>query len=200
MNTTKDINVKTIRFSTDTDSKIAKLTQRFGRSKLLLFNQMVDYFYRTKKDPLDISDEALRNTLVKNHDTYIRFIRTQEEKILIPVKDRTDQMIESQKKILERFNKQILDYNNDLLKAHKDLLEKSEAHRKNQQAQIQKFSETDQLMLNVYQRLQTREILKRSFLLILDSYIKARNSFGMTTPQVKRDELDKRTHKQVEML
>jgi len=41
---------------------------------------MVNYFHRTKKDPSDINDEILKNTLVKNHDTYIRFIRAQEAK------------------------------------------------------------------------------------------------------------------------
>jgi len=68
---TKDNYSKTLRFSAETDEKLGKLAQRFTLSKFQFFNKMVEYFHRTKKDPADINDEVLKNTLVKNHDTYI---------------------------------------------------------------------------------------------------------------------------------
>src|SRR5690606_5243673 len=57
-----------------------------GRPQRLVFAQMVDYFHRSKKDPKDVNDELLKNTLLKQHRDYIGFIRTQESDILIPIK------------------------------------------------------------------------------------------------------------------
>src|SRR3954468_16391690 len=97
----KDINIKTIRFPVTLDEKIIKLTKKFGRGKLEIFGQMLEYFNKTGKDPADINDDLLKNTLVKNHDTYIRFIRAQEEKLLIPIKVEIDRMVSSQIKIID---------------------------------------------------------------------------------------------------
>jgi len=84
---------KTVKYTEETDEKLQKLADQAGRTKREFFIQMVEYFHRTKKDPKDINDELLKKTLVKNHDTYIRFIRSQEEKVLIPVKVEVDRMI-----------------------------------------------------------------------------------------------------------
>ena len=66
---------KTVKYSEETDEKLQKLADQAGCAKRDFFIQMVEYFYRTKKDPKDINDELLKKTLTKNHDTYIRFIR-----------------------------------------------------------------------------------------------------------------------------
>jgi hypothetical protein len=170
-----DGHTKTLRFSDALDEKFGKLAQKLRRSKLQLFGLMVEYFHRTGKDPADISDELLKSTLVKNHDTYIRFIRSQEEKILIPVKVEVDRMIQSQIKILDFFN-------NHVLKTNKDLLN-------NQQAQVNKFTETDRLLKTINDKLESKESLKLKFLYILNNYSKARESFGFTTPAKEKDEL-----------
>ena len=183
---TKDNNTKTLRFPDDTDEKLGNLALKFGRGKQRFFEQMVDYFYRTKKDPADINDEQLKNTLIKNHDTYIRFIRAQEEKVLIPVKTEVDRMIQSQIKLLDCFNSQVL-------KANKDLLS-------NQQAQILKFKETEQLMKMIAEKLETRESLKLKFMYILNNYIKTRESFGFTTPAKEKEELVQLTRQQIAKL
>ncbi|HEY0244603.1 MAG TPA: BfmA/BtgA family mobilization protein, partial [Mucilaginibacter sp.] len=99
---------KTVKYTEETDEKLQKLADQAGRTKREFFIQMVEYFYRTKKDPRDINDELLKKTLAKNHDTYIRFIRAQEEKVLIPVKVEVDRMIQSQIKILDFFNNHVL--------------------------------------------------------------------------------------------
>lgn len=180
---TKDTNTKTLRFSDDIDEKLKNLAQKFGRGKQHFFEQMVNYFHRTKKDPTDINDEILKNTLVKNHDTYIRFIRAQEEKVLIPVKTEVDRMIESQIKILDCFNTQILKSNKDLLS--------------NQQMQVLKFKETDQLLKTILDKLVTTENLKLKFMYILNNYIRARDQFGMMTSAKEKDELIQETRQQV---
>ena len=174
---------KTIKYSDATDVKLQKLADAAGCTKREFFIRMVEYFYKTKKDPTDISDELLKTTLVKNHDTYIRFIRAQEEKILIPVKLEVDRMIQSQVKILDCFNTQILKANTDL--------------QNNQQAQISKFSETEKLLQIIAERLDTKEGLKTKFLHILNHYIKIRDTFSFTTPAKEKEELAQAARQQV---
>jgi hypothetical protein len=183
---TKDNYSKTLRFSTETDEKLGKLAQRFALSKFQFFNKMVEYFHRTKKDPADINDEVLKSTLVKNHDTYIRFIRAQEEKILIPVKTEVDRMVQSQIKILDCFNGQVL-------KANKDLLN-------NQQAQTEKLTETDKLLKAIAEKQDTKESLKLKFLYILNSYNKARENFGFATSAKEKEDLLLMTRQQITKL
>lgn len=197
MNTIKDINVKTIRFSPETDGKLGKLAERFRRSKLLLFSQMVDYFHRTKKDPLDVNDEALRNTLVKNHDTYIRFIRAQEEKILIPVQSEVERMIKSQKKILDRFNDQVLNFNNQQLAANEKLMERQQAQMTSQKLQEQRFKESDKILQSLYDRMDTKELLKRKFLAIFNQYLKNRDNITSLFPGKEKGELAEDVRQQI---
>lgn len=166
---------KSVRFPVAIHAKLLKIAEKLGRSQAEVFVQMVEYFSCTAKDPADIGDELLKRTLVKNHDTYIRFVRAQEEKILIPVKTEIDRMIRSQIKILDCFNGQIL-------KANKDLLN-------NQQAQIDKSKETDRLMKIIAEKLDTKESLKLKFQYILNHYIKTRENFGFTTSVKEKDEL-----------
>jgi hypothetical protein len=153
---TKDNYNKTLRFSVETDQKLGKAADSFGLSKFQFFNQMVEYFYRTKKDPADINDEILKKTLAKNHDTYIRFIRAQEEKILIPVKVELDRMVASQIKIIDSFNTQVL-------KANKEISE-------GQQLQNQQTEKLMQLIKGMYD---SKESLKKKFIYILNFFHKA---------------------------
>ncbi len=177
---------KTVKYTEETDEKLQKLADQAGRTKREFFIQMVEYFYRTKKDPKDINDELLKKTLVKNHDTYIRFIRSQEEKVLIPVKVEVDRMIQSQIKILDFFN-------NHVLKANKDLLS-------NQQAQVEQFTATDKLLKTITEKLETKESLKLKFLYILNNYSKARESFSFTTSAKDKEELVQQARQQIAKL
>ncbi|HZY35938.1 MAG TPA: BfmA/BtgA family mobilization protein [Mucilaginibacter sp.] len=168
----EDLNIKTIRFPVETDNKLIKMADKFGRSKINLFKQMVDYFYRTKKDPLDVNDELLKNTIIKGHQNLTGFIKTQEQTLLIPMKLDVDRMIGSQIKILDCFNKQILEHNQ---------------HSSQQQ--------TD-LIKQINQMLQAKEQLKTKFIYLLDGYIKA----SMTLSAKEKEELLKRTREQVKLL
>jgi hypothetical protein len=153
---TKDLNIKTIRFPIALDDKLVKLARKFRRGKLEMFGQMVEYFHRTGKDPSDIADELLKSTLIKNHDTYIRFIRAQEEKILIPVKAEVDRMVASQVKIIDSFNGQVLKANRDILAG-----------------QARQVTETASLLKTITDKLDNKESLKIKFLYILNHYSKA---------------------------
>lgn len=146
---------KSVRFTDATNQQFTGLSLRLGRDKRIIFRQMVEYFHRTKKDPADINDELLKNTLIKNHDTYIRFIRVQEEKMLIPIKTEVDRMVNSQVKIIDSFNGQVLKANRDILAG--------------QQAQGQ---QVEKLLQTIMDKLDNKESLKLKFLYILNHYSK----------------------------
>jgi hypothetical protein len=181
-----DENIKSIRYTVSADTKLNTIALKLGRTKRQLFIQMVDYFHKSKKDPADINDELLKNTLLKNHKEYIGFIKTQETELLIPAKLDMVRMIDSQKKLLDCFNNQVLRHNESLLK--------------NQQEQSSKFSETDQLMRSILGRLNTKDQLKKNFMYILDSYIKVRESFGFRTSAKEKEELIYHSREQVKNL
>jgi hypothetical protein len=150
---------KSIRFPLAIHDKLLKLCERLGRNQSEVFIQMVEYFYRTKKDPADINDELLKTTLFKNHDNYIRFIKAQENTLLIPIKTEVDRMIQSQIKIIDFFNMHVL-------KANKDILS-------GQQAQGQSI---DNLLKIISDKLDTKESLKLKFLFILNHYSKVNSN------------------------
>lgn len=166
----EDPNVKNIRFPIETDDRLIKLAERFGRTKLGLFKQMVDYFYRTKKDPLDTNDELLKAAIGKSYHGLTGFVKTQEKELLIPMRVEIDRMIGSQKKILDCFNTQILQHNQQQSDALKQ----------------------------VTQSLQAKEQLKIKFLYILEQYNKAREQSGLTA--IAKEELIKKAKGQVKLI
>ena len=107
----EDINVRSVRYPVVVDQKFEKIALKLGRTKRQVFIQMVDYFYKSKKDPMDLNDELLKNTLLKNHQQYIGFIKTQENILLVPMKTLMDKIGESQQQIINRFNTEVLTHN-----------------------------------------------------------------------------------------
>ncbi len=95
-------------------------------------------------------------------------------------------MVQSQIKILDCFNTQIL-------KANKDLVA-------GQQTQVSKFSETEKLLKVIAEKLDTKENLKSKFLYILNQYSKARESFGFTTSAKDKEDLLQAARQQVSKL
>ena len=181
-----DINVRSVRYPVTVDQKFEKIALKLGRTKRQVFIQMVDYFYKSKKDPLDLNDELLKNALMKNHQQYIGFIKSQENMLLVPIKTEMDRVSESQAKIIERFNTQILKANSDLLN--------------NQHALAQKLTGIDALMETISKNQKRKENLKKQFLFILEGYIKSREAFGMMTSGREKDELIAVTRSQISLL
>jgi len=182
----EDINVRSVRYPVAVDQKFEKIALKLGRTKRQVFIQMVDYFYKSKKDPLDLNDELLKNALMKNHQQYIGFIRNQENMLLIPIKTEMDRIFVSQGKIIESFNAQVLKANTDLLN--------------NQHALAQRLTGIDALMNTISKSQKSKEHLKKQFLFILDSYIRSRDAFGMMTSGREKDELIALTRSQVSLL
>lgn len=173
---------KSIRFPVIAHDKLIKLSEKFKRNQSLLFVQMVEYFYRSSKDPLDIGEEQLRKALSRNHDAYTSFIKSQEKVLLIPMRVEMERMIKNQEQIVSFFNDQVL-------KANKSLLE-------NQQIQIKAIAESEKMIKVLYQDREIKRILQQKFLIILDTYIKNRENLGSFKTKEK-EELVELARKQI---
>lgn len=178
--------LRTVKYSVSDDVKFEKIALKLGRSKRLVFSQMVEYFYRSKKDPTDLNDELLKNTILKGQKEYIGFIKTQETELLIPIKRDSARMIETMKKIIDRFNGQILKNNDEMLS--------------NQSAQAKRLGTLHEVVSNIEMKIITKERLKKNFMLILNSYIRERERMGMMTSGKEKEELAEQTRKQIELL
>lgn len=181
----EDLNTKSIRFSEETNQKLLGLASKLGLTKRELLVKMVEYFYRTKKDPADINDELLKNTLSKSHKTYMSFIKAQEDLLLIPMKQSMDKMIANQRDIVKYFNEQVLGANKTLLQNQADLQ--------------QTVNGTEKLMKMISASLDQKERLKGKFLHILTSYVRSREELGSFKGREK-EELLEQTKKQIENL
>jgi hypothetical protein len=182
----EDINVRSVRYPVVVDQKFEKIALKLGRTKRQVFIQMVDYFYKSKKDPMDLNDELLKNTLMKNHQQYVGFIKTQENMLLVPMKTIMDKIGESQRQIIERFNTEVLTHNVDVLN--------------NQHALASMFGEIGRLMEAILQSQKNKEILKAQFISILEVYIKSREAFTLMTPGREKEELIAVAKEQVKLL
>ena len=182
----EDINVRSVRYPVVVDQKFEKIALKLGRTKRQVFIQMVDYFYKSKKDPMDFNDELLKNTLLKNHQQYIGFIKTQENMLLVPMKTLMDKIGESQRQIIDFFNKEVLTHNVDVINNQYDL--------------AGMMAEVARLMEAILQSQKSKETLKAQFMSILEAYIKAREAFTMMTAAREKEELITTTKKQVTLL
>lgn len=191
-NTKRTETLSTIKFDRQTAVKMDRIALKLGRPKRLVFAQMVDYFHRSKKDPLDVNDELLKNTLLKQHKDYIGFIRTQENDLLIPIKREVDRMTRSQKNIVDFFNGQ-QKHNKAVLEVDRDMLDGQK-----------RLTDIIKLAIGsldgISESLATKESLKEQFRNILENYIRTRDSFGMMTSAKEKDELVRSVKKQIDLL
>lgn len=182
----EDINVRSVRYPVAVDQKFEKIALKLGRTKRQIFIQMVDYFYKSKKDPMDLNDELLKNTLMKNHQQYVGFIKMQEQMLLVPIKSLIEKIGESQRQIIDRFNTSVLHHNVDVLNNQQDL--------------AAMMAEIGRLMETILRTQTDKETLKAQFLSILEAYIKAREAFTMMTSAREKEELIAMAKKQVTLL
>src|SRR3546814_9814787 len=105
----KDVNVKSVRYPLAVDQKFEKVALKLGRTKRQIFIQMVDYFYKSKKDPADLNDEVLKKELSSGIHRIISFIRQQENELLVPIYSEVQEL-------------------NATTRQHARLLERSEEH------------------------------------------------------------------------
>jgi hypothetical protein len=182
----KDDNVKTIRFPLKTDEKLQAIANKCGLTKLDCFVHMVDYFYKSKKDPRDLNDELLKNAINKKTDNIIAFIKTQEQELLIPMKKESERMIASQVKIVESFNQHIIKHNDEQKMASA--------------AQAASISNIAEYLRRFDTAQYDKKRLKTMFSSILEFYINSREQMGMMTKQADKDALVQNVRQQVNNL
>jgi len=178
--------IKTLRFSISVDEKLQKVALKSGLTKLDFFIAMVDYFFKSKKDPRDLNDEVLKKEINKKTDNIIGFIKTQEEELLRPMKKDGERMIAAQGKIINFFNENIIKHNDE-----------QKAASKIQSSNIGKIAE-------YLQKLDTsqydKKALKAKFSDLLEYYIKSREQISGFSKQAEKDELASHVRQQVKNL
>jgi len=183
---TKDLNVKTIRFPVTSDQKLQKLADKCGLTKLDFFIAMVEYFYKSKKDPRDLNDEMLKTELMKRTDVIVSFQKVMERDLLIPLKKDGEKIIKVQTNIVALFNESIVKQNNQ----HTDALV-------DQSGKLERIAA-------FLQKMDTASLQKKNFILkfseILEYYIRTRESLGMVARQVDKDNLVKNVRQQLQNL
>lgn len=168
----KDTN--SIRYPQDIDVKMDKLAKGFGRSKKELFCQMVDYFYRSKKDPADPGDEVLKKELSSGINRILSFIRQQEKDFLLPVFSDVGLLkttASKQGEVLESIGRHLI----------------QESKKTGIIAERSEHLLTGLKM--IISRQAAKDTLKQQFSELLEYYITQREEMGWTTSTVKKEEL-----------
>ncbi|WP_461790493.1 BfmA/BtgA family mobilization protein [Pedobacter sp.] len=178
--------LRTVKYSISDDIKFDKIAGKLGRSKRQVLSQMIDYFYRSKKDPIDVNDELLKNTILKGQKDYIGFIRTQEADLLIPIKRDATSIVELLKKMVFAFNSQVLKYNEQVLS--------------NQTNQAKGLSSVYETLGYIEKKIEAKATLKQKSMNILNHYIRERDSLGLISSAREKEELARQARTEMELL
>ena len=178
--------LRTVKYSVQDSVKFEKVAGKLGRSKRLVLSQMIDYFYRSKKDPIDLNDELLKNTILKGQKEYIGFIRTQETELLIPIKRDVTSIVELLKKVVFSFNNQVLKYNDQVIL--------------NQTKQAKGLSSVYETLGYIEKKIESKVAVKQKCVMILNRYIKERENLGLISSAREKEELAIKARKELELL
>lgn len=170
----EDINVKSIRYPVTVDEKLEQLSTKYGRPKRLFFIQMVDYFYKSKKDPADLNDEVLKKELSVGVNRILSFIRKQESDFLLPIFTNTNGLTI------------ILKEHTNYFKGIGQYLIKDEDQTK---VIHLRMTSLERAIAKTQTNLDDKTTLKANFKMILEYYITHRESLGWPVSAVKKEEL-----------
>ncbi len=177
--------LRSIKYSEAEGKKLDLISLKLGRPKRQVFLQMIDYFHRTRKDPLDINDEILKNTLLKQHREHIGFVKTQENDLLIPTKREVGRLVESQKKVIHGFD---------------GLLKQNEIIPQLMDRQNQYLHQLEIHYKSIVVQLSDKEKLKHLFLNIFNNYAIARDNISGLGSRKDREQLLASTLSQIKLL
>lgn len=188
---------KSVRFGGDTDLKFSKLSEKLGRSKQELFGQMVDYFYKSQKDPGDLNDELLKKELGQGINRIISFIKTQEKEALTPLMADQRQLQRQLTGLLDQFSAFFhfdeqryihgfyLKSQGERQKEGQNLADQQDKLYKHQQdmaAELQKLlSEARTHQSEGKAHREGKNALKAKFRALLDTYIQQREALNALT-------------------
>lgn len=200
---------KSVRFNSDTDLKFSKLSEKLRRSKQELFGQMVDYFYKSKKDPGDLNDELLKKELGQGINRIIAFIKTQEKEALTPLMVEQRELQRSLVGFREQFeglfsfdeqhyvHGYYLKTQQERQKENMTLLEKQE----NMAAMLENMlSETRSYQKAQKIRHEEKNVLKGQFRALLETYIQQREALNALTQGRAVKDLQEHIRSQLDQL
>ncbi len=204
---------KSVRFGGDTDLKFSKLSEKLGRSKQELFGQMVDYFYKSQKDPGDLNDELLKKELGQGINRIISFIKTQEKEALTPMLTDLAQLQRSVNRLRTQYET-FYQWEEPIGEQHKvegffihtqrRLLKEHQAQQTMQAEMAEKLSkfieETQTHQKAVQLQVETKKGLKSKFGAILNHYMLQREMLNSLTQGRAIRELEENVRSQVENL
>jgi len=180
-----DENIRSVRFPVEVDGRLALLSRKLGRTKRQLVMEMVDYFYRSKKDPADLNDEVLKKELSNGVSRILSFIRKQETDLLVPLYS----MLEE----LGAVTKQ----QSGLIDLISDEQEKSSEFLK---ANTEYLGSLDKVLKKIFLGITQRQDLKDGFRRILEHYIAQRETLGWPVSAAKKDELARQVREALDKL
>ncbi len=180
-----DENNKSVRFTAASDERLTNLSLKLGRTKRQLVIEMVDYFYKSKKDPADLNDEVLKKELSRGINRIISFFRTQETEFHIPILSITGEIVKATQSIQEGIKK-LTNQQNGIQTAVSQNLARQKV--------------IEDLLEKVLMGFLGKEKLKSAFRKILEDYITQRETIGWATSSTKKDELVKHVRAAVDKL
>lgn len=180
-----DENNKSVRFTAASDERLTNLSLKLGRTKRQLVIEMLDYFYKSKKDPADLNDEVLKKELSRGINRIISFFRIQETEFHIPILSLTREIAKATQSIQEGIKK-LANQQHGIQTAVSQNLARQKV--------------IEDLLEKVLLGLVGKEELKSAFRKILEDYIAQRETIGWATSSTKKDELAKRVRAAVDKL
>lgn len=181
----EDVNVKSVRYPLAVDKKFEKVALKLGRTKRQLFIQMVDYFYKSKKDPVDLNDEVLKKELSNGIHRIISFIRQQENDLLVPIHSETQELSTTTRqhaRLLEKFKQQSI------------------ADGQRLEAFLPRLRSIENILTAMQDRLLEKELLKQKFRKVLDFYITHREALGWPVSGARKTELAEQARRSLQNL
>ncbi|MCT1525048.1 BfmA/BtgA family mobilization protein [Sphingobacterium hotanense] len=180
-----DPNSKSVRFPKEVDERLSLLARKLGRTKREVVMQMVDYFYKSKKDPSDLNDEVLKKELSSGISRILSFIRKQENDLLVPIYNIVDELLPTTKHY-GAFTKKVGESQLRSEKSHGDT-----------QMYVQQMGA---VLKKVLGDIPDRQRLKTDCRRILEHYIEQRENLGWPTSAAKKDELARQVRQALDKL
>ncbi len=180
-----DENTRSVRFPEEVDGRLSLLSRKLGRTKRQLVMEMVDYFYRSKKDPVDLNDEVLKKELSSGVNRILSFIRKQETDLLVPLYSMLDEL-----GAVSRQQSGIIDLISDEQQKSSEFLK----------ANTEYLGSLDKVLKKIFLGITQRQELKDGFKRILEHYIAQRETLGWPVSNAKKEELAKQVREALDKL
>ncbi len=180
-----DENIRSVRFPVEVDGRLALLSRKLGRTKRQLVMEMVDYFYRSKKDPADLNDEVLKKELSSGVSRILSFIRKQETDLLVPLYSMLDEL-----GAVTKQQSGLIDLISDEQQQASEFLK----------ANTEYLGRLDKVLKKIFLGITQKQELKDGFRRILEHYIAQRETLGWPVSNAKKEELAKQVREALDKL